>query len=61
VVALLLVTAITIYLGSAAEAYRIAGGGTTFVSSRALLWATVALIMIAVSLLALSVITVNSR
>jgi hypothetical protein len=61
VVALLLVSAITIYLGSAAEAYRIADGGTTFVSSRALLWATVALIMIAVSLLALSVITVNSR
>ena len=61
VVALLLCSAITIYLGSAAEAYRIADGGTTFVSSRALLWATVALIMIAVSLLALSVITVNSR
>jgi hypothetical protein len=61
VVALLLASAITIYLGSAAEAYRIADGGTTFVSSRALLWATVALIMIAVSLLALSVVTVNSR
>jgi hypothetical protein len=61
VVALLLVSAITIYLGSAAEAYRIADGGTTFVSSRALLWATVALIMIAVSLLALSVVTVNGR
>jgi hypothetical protein len=61
VVALLLVSAITIYLGSAAEAYRIADGGSTFVSARALLWATVALIMIAVSLLALSVVTVNSR
>jgi len=61
VVALLLVSALTIYLGSAAEAYRIADGGSTFVSARALLWATVALIMIAVSLLALSVVTVNSR
>ena len=61
VVVLLLVSAITIYLGSAAEAYRIADGGSTFVSARALLWATVALIMIAVSLLALSVVTVNGR
>ena len=61
VVVLLLASAITIYLGSAAEAYRIADGGSTFVSARALLWATVALIMIAVSLLALSVVTVNSR
>jgi ribosomal protein L40E len=59
VVALLLVSALTIYLGSAAEAYRVADGGSTFVSARALLWATVALIMIAVSLLALSVVTVN--
>jgi hypothetical protein len=61
VVALLLVSALTIYLGSAAEAYRLAGGGSPFVSARALLWATVALIMAAVSLLALSVVTVNSR
>jgi ribosomal protein L40E len=61
VMALLLVSAITIYLGSAAEAYRIADGGSTFVSARALLWATVGLIMLAISLLALSVVTVNSR
>jgi len=61
VVALLLVSALTIYLGSAAEAYRIADGGSPFVSARTLLWATVALIMISVSLLAMSVITVNSR
>jgi hypothetical protein len=61
VVALLLVSALTIYLGSAAEAYRLAEGGSPFVSARALLWATVALIMAAVSLLALSVVTVNSR
>lgn len=61
VMALLLLSALTIYLGSAAEAYRIADGGSTFVSARTLLWATVGLIMIAVSLLALSVVTVNSR
>ena len=59
VVLLLLVAALTLYLGSAAEAYRIADGGEPFLSARALLWATVALIMIAVSLLAMSAITVN--
>ena len=61
VVVLLLVSALTIYLGSAVEAYRLAEGGSPFVSARALLWATVALIMVAVSLLAMSVVTVNSR
>jgi hypothetical protein len=61
VVILLLGSAMVIYLGSAAEAYRIAAGGSPFVSARVLLWATVALIMISVSLLAMSVITVNSR
>jgi hypothetical protein len=61
VVILLLGSALVIYLGSAAEAYRIADGGSPFVSARVLLWATVALIMISVSLLAMSVITVNSR
>lgn len=60
VVALLLLTALTVYLGSAAEAYRIAGGGAPFLSARALLWATVALIMVAVALLAMSVVTVNT-
>lgn len=59
VMALLLVSALTIYLGSAAEAYRIADGGSTFVSARALLWATVGLVLLAVSLLALSVVTVS--
>jgi hypothetical protein len=59
VVVLLLASAMVLYLGSAAEAYRIAEGGQPFVSARALLWATVALIMVAVSLLALSVVTVN--
>jgi hypothetical protein len=50
-----------LYLGSAAEAYRIAEGGSPFVSARALLWATVALVMLSVALLAMSVVTVNSR
>jgi len=61
VVVLLLGSAMVLYLGSAAEAYRIADGGSPFVSSRALLWATVALIMVSVLLLAMSVMTVNSR
>lgn len=61
VVVLLLGAAMTIYLGSAAEAYRIADGGAPFLSARALLWAAVVLIMIAVSLLAMSVVTVNAR
>lgn len=61
VAVLLLVSGLTIYLGSAVEAYRIAEGGSPFVSARVLLWATVALIMVSVSLLAMSVIAVNSR
>jgi hypothetical protein len=61
VVTLLLLSALTLYLGSAVEAYRIAEGGSPFVSARTLLWATVALIMVSVSLLATAVVTVNSR
>lgn len=61
VVTLLLVSALTLYLGSAVEAYRIADGGSPFVSARTLLWATVALIMVSVSLLATAVVTVSSR
>jgi hypothetical protein len=61
VVVLLLGSALALYLGSAAEAYRIADGGSPFVSARALLWATVGLIMLSVALLAMSVVTVNSR
>ncbi|HYY09126.1 MAG TPA: hypothetical protein VFA25_11040, partial [Actinomycetota bacterium] len=61
VVALLLVSALAVYLGSAVEAYRIASGEGPLVSARALLWATVALIMVAVSLLSLSVVGVTGR
>src|SRR5919204_3058082 len=61
VVALLLVSALAVYLGSAVEASRIASGEGPLVSARALLWATVALIMVAVSLLSLSVVGVTGR
>jgi hypothetical protein len=61
VVVLLLGSALVLYLGSAAEAYRIADGGSPFVSARMLLWATVGLVMLSVALLATSVLTVNSR
>jgi ribosomal protein L40E len=61
VVALLLTSALTLYVGSAFEAYRIAEGGTAFLSPRALLWATVGVVMLAVGLLAASVVTVSAR
>jgi ribosomal protein L40E len=61
VVALLLVSALTVYLGSAVEAYRIASGEAPLVSARALLWATVALIMVSVALLSLSVVGVAGQ
>jgi ribosomal protein L40E len=61
VVAILLTSALTIYLGSALEAYRIAEGGSTFVSPRTLLWVTVGVIMVAVGLLAASVVSVGAR
>jgi len=53
--------ALIVYLGSAWEAYRLAEGGRPFVSSRALLWATVVVIMVSVMLLAVSVVTVARR
>lgn len=61
VVALLLASALTIYVGSALEAHRIAEGGQAFLSPRALLWATVGVIMVSVGLLAASVVTVGAR
>lgn len=61
VIVLLVLSAISIYLGSAFEAYRIADGGDAFLSPRALLWVTVAVIMLAVALLAASVLTVSGR
>jgi hypothetical protein len=53
--------ALLVYAGSAWEAYRLAEGGRPFVSSRALMWVTVAVIMASVALLALSVVTAARR
>jgi hypothetical protein len=53
--------AVVIYLGSAWEAYRLANGETLFVSSRAVLWATVGIIMVSVALLALAATTATKR
>jgi len=61
VFALFLGAALLVYFGSAFEAYHIAGGGRTLVSSRTLLWATVAVILASVMMLALSVVTVAKR
>lgn len=61
VLALFLFMALAVYLGSAYEAYRIAQGGAPLVSARALLWATVGVIMASVILLALTVASVASR
>lgn len=61
VLALFLGAALLVYLGSAWEAHHLAGGGEPLVSSRALLWATVAVIIGSVLLLAVSVVTVARR
>lgn len=53
-VSIYLVTTITVYLGSAAEAYRIASGGAPFISSRMLLWVTVGLLLASIVLLAIT-------
>jgi len=53
-VGLYLMTTLIVYTGSAAEAYRIAGGGALFVSSRTLLWVTVGLLLVSIGLLALA-------
>jgi hypothetical protein len=61
VLALYLLMALIVYLGSAYEAYRIAEGGQPLVTARALLWATVGIIMLSVVLLALTVASVATR
>lgn len=61
VVVLLLLSALTVYLGSAVEAYRIAEGGGPLLSARALLWVTVAVVMLSIGLLAASVASVSAR
>lgn len=53
-VSLYLIATFVVYVGSAAEAYRIARGGDPFVSSRTLLWVTVALLLVSIGLLAIT-------
>ena len=60
VVLVLLTCAFAVYAGSAWEAYRIADGGEPFVSARVLLWITVGVVMLAVALLATSVMSVRA-
>jgi DNA-directed RNA polymerase subunit RPC12/RpoP len=54
---LYLSTTLLIYLGSAAEAHRIAAGGPPFVSARTLLWFTVGLLILSITLLAITATT----
>jgi hypothetical protein len=61
VFAVFFLAALLIYAGSTWEAYRLAEGGRPFVSSRALMWVTVVVIMTSVALLAASVVTVARR
>jgi predicted RNA-binding Zn-ribbon protein involved in translation (DUF1610 family) len=59
--ALFLGAALLVYLASAYEAYHLASGARPLVSSRALLWATVAVVLGSVMMLAVSVVTVARR
>jgi len=61
VFALFLGGALIVYLGSAYEAYQLADGGRPLVSSRALLWATVVVILGSVLVLAASLVTAARR
>lgn len=58
---LYLLLALTVYLGSAYEAYRMAEGANPLISTRQLLWATAAFVIVSVLALALSVVTVAKR
>lgn len=59
--AMFMILALFVYVGSALEAYHLARGGRPIVSARYLLWATVAVIMLSVLMLAMSVLTVTKR
>jgi hypothetical protein len=50
-------TAIAAYVGTALEAKRLAAGGGLLVSSRALLWGVVGLVVVSLVLLAVSVVS----
>jgi hypothetical protein len=61
VLGLFVVFALVVYVGSALEAYRLAQGAEPLVSARALMWATVAVVMLSVLMLAMSVIATAKR
>jgi hypothetical protein len=61
VLALFAGMAVVVYLGSAWEAFRLAAGEPPFVSSRALPWATVAVVMLSVALLTLAIASPSRR
>jgi hypothetical protein len=54
--ALYAILTVVVYAGSAVEAYRLAEGGDVLVSSRALLWTTVGVILVSVGMIALSLV-----
>ena len=61
ILGLFAILAVAVYLGSALEAYRLAQGAEPLVSARALMWATVAVVMLSVLMLAMSVIATAKR
>ena len=61
VFALFLLTALVVYTGTAFEAHRLAEGGELLLSSRALLWILVGVIMLSVGMLAFAVTTAVRR
>ena len=61
ILGLFVILALVVYLGSAVEAYRLAQGGEPLVGARTLMWATVAVVMLSVLMLAMSVIATAKR
>ena len=59
--ALFMGLALTVYVGSAFEAYRLAEGGEPLVAARTLLWVTVGVILLSMLVLVLSVVTAAKR
>jgi hypothetical protein len=55
------VLALVVYAGCAYEAFGLAAGGPLLVNSKQILWATVAVVMLSVGMLAMSVITTPRR
>ena len=60
IVAIYAVFSLVVYFGTAAEAYRLAGGGGPFLTGRGLVWALSGLILVTVLLLALVVTQASS-